>query len=901
MRPSVKIRNILQYFILCILLAITLYCSRFFSYMGGEFGYKDLQYKQFPETRKFAEELSNTLYLLNSNAAYLESHDDNIMRRTIQLAEIDYQQPLPPMGHGGWITMQEFVDTFGYFYDINTSGAVQIYSDRDEYNDAWYTISLTGEQLADARRFYSISKEDYIQLLCDHASINSQYVEMNLMENKEEDTNGKAATSIPDVSYGYLDDDFSANSYVGYYDDITFVYSPDEEMFYSTLYGWYTIPDTLYFLAGDVENIEPIELLFHQFASGEAILRQKIGNDYEEYIRNYNELSYSERNIAYYMVSGNRVYTNVGSLDKLVSCNIYLAFELTGSGEYTVDFHNFYNSYLSDEYATNLINNLNALNPDDKLYIGVYTTYPYSDNFLSANQVFRKYYFYMVPALVLSIVAGALSLFMFVRIMRMCGRESKENKKIYLNFWDRLPLELMLLAVAFGAYYLFMGTFTADSVIHWSSVRNSVLIFVASYTLFMTGLLSLVRRGRARKLFDRSIIRGMMILVKKLITSITGQKNLQLRAVELLSLYWGIMLGGALLILNGMNGLLWPFMWLGIAIIVVLNIGVLILLLWQAKGEQSVRDATRVLAEGDLNYQPPAFRRLGTEQEIIDNIAHLSDGLQKAVEKSIYDERMKAELITNVSHDIKTPLTSIINYVDLIKRENIEDEKLIHYIEVLDRKSQRLKQLTEDLVEVSKITTGNIELERVPIDLGELLRQSMGEFEDKFAEHNLAMVDSISEQPYMIFADGRRTFRILDNLFQNIYKYAMPGTRVYIDVVNRDGIIVLSIKNVSRAALNIAPEELMERFVRGDSSRASEGSGLGLSIARDLVRLQDGEFQLGIDGDLFKVLITFPEFVSKVIVDSEEGEELPESGEQSGEGEVPALEKKKKEKKEKRK
>lgn len=894
MRPSVKIRNIMQYAILGILLAVTLYASRFFFFMGGEFGYRDLQYKQFPETRKFAEELFDTLCLLNSDADYMERYDENIMRRTIQVTELDYQKMgllLPAIGHDSWITMQEFVDSFGYSYYISESGEVQIYSDREEYNDAWYTVSLTREQIADARRFYSISREDYIQLLCDHAQLNSQYLEMTLQENTE---TRDADYSSTEIAYGYLDDDFSANSYIGMYNDVTFVYSPDEEMFYSTLYGWYTVPETLYFLAAEVENIEPVELLLHQFASGEAILRQKIGNDYLEYIRHNKELSYSERNIAYYMVSGNKVYTNAGGLDKLVSCNNYLVFVPTGSGEYTVKFHNFYNSYLDDEYATGLINNLYALDPEDKIYIGIYTTYPYPDNFLSANQIFRKYYSYMMPALILAILAGALSLFLFFRILKMCGRESKEDKKIYLNFWDRFPLELMFLAVIFGAYYLSTDIFTSDFVIHWRSVRNAASIFTVSYIVFMTGLLSLVRRGRARKFFDKSIIRGILALIRKLIASIAGQKNLQVRAVELLSLYWAVMLGAALLILNGMNGLPWPVMWLGIAIVLAVNIGVLILLLWQAKGEQSVRDATRVLAEGDLNYQPPAFRRLGTEQEIIDNIAHLSDGLQKAVEKSIYDERMKAELITNVSHDIKTPLTSIINYVDLIKRENIEDEKLIHYIEVLDRKSQRLKQLTEDLVEVSKITTGNIELERVPIDLGELLRQSMGEFEDKFAEQKLKLVDNISEQPYMIFADGRRTFRILENLFQNIYKYAMPGTRVYIDIVNREGIIVLSIKNISRAPLNIAPEELMERFVRGDSSRTSEGSGLGLSIAQDLVRLQDGEFQLGIDGDLFKVLITFPEFVSNTIVDSEEGDELPEDRA------LPVLEKKKKEKRKKK-
>ena len=313
------------------------------------------------------------------------------------------------------------------------------------------------------------------------------------------------------------------------------------------------------------------------------------------------------------------------------------------------------------------------------------------------------------------------------------------------------------------------------------------------------------------------------------------------------------------------------FVILGFALAILWNIGALVLMIRQAQGEQRIRDLTQILASGNLDVSMPNGKHLATEREILDNINHLSDGLQKAVEKSIYDERMKAELITNVSHDIKTPLTSIISYVDLIKRENVDNENVKHYIEILDRKSQRLKQLTEDLVEVSKLTTGNVELERVPIDFGELLRQTIGEFEDRFSIQKLQVIDSIEEQPYMIFADGRRTFRILENLFQNIYKYAMPETRVYIDMKKEAGMIVLAIKNISKAPLNIDASELMERFVRGDSSRSTEGSGLGLSIAQHLVELQDGEFQIYLDGDLFKIVIKFPEYVcTNTVIEMEE-------------------------------
>ena len=222
------------------------------------------------------------------------------------------------------------------------------------------------------------------------------------------------------------------------------------------------------------------------------------------------------------------------------------------------------------------------------------------------------------------------------------------------------------------------------------------------------------------------------------------------------------------------------------------------------------------------------------------------------------NERMKADLITNVSHDIKTPLTSIINYVNLLENEKIENEKVNNYIHILKEKSARLEQLTEDLVEASKISSGNIVLEMVRINLVELVYQTAGEFNEKFEQRNLTIFTKMPKESIVVMADGRRIWRVLENLYNNVAKYALEGTRVYVELDKKEDEAVFSIKNISSKPLNIPSDELTERFIRGDVLRTTEGSGLGLSIAKNLTTLMGGTFDIILDGDLFKVMITFP-------------------------------------------
>ena len=233
----------------------------------------------------------------------------------------------------------------------------------------------------------------------------------------------------------------------------------------------------------------------------------------------------------------------------------------------------------------------------------------------------------------------------------------------------------------------------------------------------------------------------------------------------------------------------------------------------------------------------------------------IAGGFKNAIEENLKAERLKTELITNVSHDIKTPLTSIINYVDLLKKKNIKDEKIKEYIEILDNKSQRLKKLTEDLVEASKASSGNVKLNIESINIKELINQTIGEFKDRLEKRNLQIEVDMPIEDVKIDADNRYMYRIMENLFGNISKYAQENSRVYVDVKKVNKKINISIKNISKDKLNISSDELMQRFVRGDKSRYTEGSGLGLSIAKSLTELQKGTFDIIIDGDLFKVVM----------------------------------------------
>jgi len=296
---------------------------------------------------------------------------------------------------------------------------------------------------------------------------------------------------------------------------------------------------------------------------------------------------------------------------------------------------------------------------------------------------------------------------------------------------------------------------------------------------------------------------------------------------------------------------------IGMAWMLAFNVAVALGVFKVVLDYSKILTGSKQIAQGNLKVKIELNKALPIMNDMAHTINHIGEGLGNAVENSLKSERLKAELITNVSHDLKTPLTSIISYIDLLKEEPIANNTAKEYIQILEERSNRLKQLVEDLVDASKAVTGNVKTDLAKVELHQLVRQAVGEYTDRLEASGLTVIMNKIEDVY-ILADGRHMYRVLENLLSNVNKYAMPQTRVYIDVMKDNEYGKLAIKNVSREYLNIDPSELTKRFVRGDSARSTEGSGLGLAIAESLVKIQGGIFTNDIDGDLFKVEIKMP-------------------------------------------
>lgn len=371
------------------------------------------------------------------------------------------------------------------------------------------------------------------------------------------------------------------------------------------------------------------------------------------------------------------------------------------------------------------------------------------------------------------------------------------------------------------------------------------IYFYGVFTLgcFFMGYVSLIKRIKGRNLWKNSLLR----VIVRFIYKIYDNRKKTTKTVLLLCGFF-LVQGIAVLFRNGVTMLL----------VLLADVGVFYVVLNGLLLKEKLKKGIEEIALGNMEYQIPLQGLRGENLKLAEMINGIANGFHMAVEEAMKNERLKTDLITNVSHDIKTPLTSIINYVAILKQSDIADPKIQGYLDILEAKAQRLKTLTEDVVEASKVSSGNISLEYMDVDLVEIIQQTEGEMAEKFEARNLKMIVNLPAEPAVVHVDGRRMWRVLENIFGNAAKYAMPGTRVYADLKLEEDTVDLSLKNVSEHQLNISADELTERFIRGDLSRSSEGSGLGLSIAQSLTTMQGGTFNLYLDGDLFQVNIRFP-------------------------------------------
>lgn len=517
------------------------------------------------------------------------------------------------------------------------------------------------------------------------------------------------------------------------------------------------------------------------------------------------------------------------------------------------------------------------------------TSYPIQDQFYEGKINYDQ----NIPFLrysIISLAAGALLFLVSAVWLAFAAGKRPEDEELHLAAFDRWKTEIaaavVILLWGVVTWIAIGGGYVAGS---WQEVSTAVSYYtelyggvpqfysalftnglgladitsvfmygVFTFLCFFWGYTSLVRRIKAKSMWKGSLLCAVISFGRRVMEA------------------WSVTARAGVILLTFLF-ILWLAILAHTGATVILALAASIAAAWfvlsSAMAKSRIRKGIEEIASGNLEHRIELNGLRGADKELAEKVNDIGSGLNRAVDEAMRNERLKTDLITNVSHDIKTPLTSIINYVDILKRSNIADEKIRGYLDILEAKAQRLKTLTEDVVEASKVSSGNITLEYMDMDLRELIQQTEGELAEKFAARRLTVVLNMPEEPAVIHVDGRRMWRVLENIFGNAAKYAMPGTRVYADLTLNDSQVMFSLKNVSEQQLNFSADELTERFIRGDISRSTEGSGLGLSIAKSLTTMQGGEFELYLDGDLFRVNIRFPRRPGAQRAKSEEAEE----------------------------
>lgn len=581
-----------------------------------------------------------------------------------------------------------------------------------------------------------------------------------------------------------------------------------------------------------------------------------IGEEISTYRQLVNKYQRGRSNLQYwvYVENQNRYYTNMPEAEGRDSLTDY-------GGELGSYFYYNKSDIVLDTNVDGMeaafYDSLEARNggQNSVLFLGVDTDFPHEDVFYKGIQEYSMLQPWGTASLVFCVISVLGSFLCFVYLSLAAGR-NPEDSEIHLNWFDKIKTELVLIgfvaicAVTVGIFRTLTNFFRGSDMVGMMIMAGGLTFTLVG--LFMIFYMSFVRRIKAGIMWSGSLTFWIGSGILKVVRNWKP-------SVRILLLFGGHVL---LTVFMAMIALAWSYdPWVVAAVFLsylLLCAAEAVAFLREGVQRNVIMKGIKQISGGDLEYEIDTEELRGDNKAMGEAINTIGEGLFRAVDGSMKNERLKADLITNVSHDIKTPLTSIINYVDLLKREHLENERVKGYIRVLDSKSQRLKQLTEDLVEASKISSGNIELQMVQMQYQSMIRQAYGEFQERFEERGLTANWDMPKEPVCILADGRQLWRILENLLGNIYKYAKEQTTVQIALKCTDGMAILTLENTAREKLQIDAQELTGRFVRGDQSRNTEGSGLGLSIAQSLTELQGGVFTLSSQEEQFRAAVVFP-------------------------------------------
>ena len=692
-------------------------------------------------------------------------------------------------------------------------------------------------------------------------------------------------TFVDDVSANMIPSD----GYDGYYDESEY---GEERIEVSVLKNRYKTVD-----GKNIENYTADLTRYNELCGNVGAAMESLNYNYNEYLNFKEVYDLNNTNILYCIektVDDNtEYYTNIEGLislnelkSELNGTNMAVFFENRLSDKLGGDnFKYLYyspsdmiyesNTAITENTIGTIVRTYDYAYPDNvRIWIGVDITYRANDALSQGRSGYQHYlpYFWQWGIFVVAAIAVYLVLFVYLTITT--GKETDEDGNTYIELtsFDKAHTEIIIIALGLFAAGIYIWLIFLNEVVFYRfnyhilrtiyTNNASALAIGLGSVVFITDLIfcllyySFVRRIKAGVLWKNSYLRQFLEKGRNFVQAVHNNGNIIVTTwvPYTIFVFFNIMMVFAI-----------DINVVGLILALILDVIVGVFIYHDAKERQDIVKGIERISEGDFSYQVEQSSMHGDNIALAKAVNSIGTGIKNAVEISMKDERMKTELITNVSHDIKTPLTSIINYVDLIKREETDNERIRDYIKVLDEKSQRLKQLIDDLVEASKISSGNINLHFEKINLTELLNQTIGEFSEKFEEKGLSIIMGGNASNVMIEADSRSIWRVMENLFNNVYKYALERTRVYVslDLIAKDGEklsekVEIIIKNISATELNCNPEELTERFIRGDASRTTEGNGLGLSIAKNLTEAQHGTFEIQLDGDLFKVILTFP-------------------------------------------